>query len=190
MPVVDIREERLDDVESVAEVHLEAFGDKGIAVVALVDDLRTIVRSGEGLSLVAEHAGAIVGHVMFSRGLLDAPARLVAVQVLSPVGVREANQGKGIATALIERGLEMLTERQIPAVFLEGDPGYYGRLGFVAATPLGFRKPSLRIPDPAFQVMTLPTYRPWMTGTLVYPDPFWRNDAVGLRSPDAETRKR
>jgi putative acetyltransferase len=27
----------------------------------------------------------------------------------------------------------------------------------------------------------LSAYEPWMTGTVVYPDVFWRHDAVGLR---------
>jgi hypothetical protein len=49
----------------------------------------------------------------------------------------------------------------------------------------GFRKPSLRIPDGAFQALRLPEYEPWMTGTLVYAEPFWRHDAVGLRDPSA-----
>jgi hypothetical protein len=26
--------------------------------------------------------------------------------------------------------------------------------------------------------------QPWMTGTLAYADPFWRNDCVGRRNPD------
>ncbi|MBB3676435.1 hypothetical protein [Modestobacter versicolor] len=69
----------------------------------------------------------------------------------------------------------------MPAVFLEGDPAYYGRLGFVAGAGLGFRRPSLRIPEPAFQAVLLPAHEPWMTGTFVYPDVFWRHDAVGLR---------
>ena len=149
------------------------------------------MNSGNGLSLVAEDDEAVAGHVMFSRGLLDAPARLVAVQILSPVGVRPPSQGKGIARALIGRGLEVLSRREVPAVFLEGDPGYYGRLGFVLATPLGFRKPSLRIPDAGFQVMTLPAYGSWMTGTVVYPDAFWRHDLVGVRDispPDDNTQ--
>ena len=147
------------------------------------------VNGGNGLSLVADDHGALAGHVMFSRGLLDAAARLVAVQILSPVGVRPASQGTGIARALIGRGLEILSQREVPAVFLEGDPGYYGRLGFVAATPLGFRKPSLRIPDAGFQVMTLPAYESWMTGTVVYPDAFWRHDLVGLRDVSSANDK-
>lgn len=86
---------------------------------------------------------------------------------------------------MIRRGLELLTARSVPAVFVEGDPRYYGGLGFVSAVPLGFRKPSLRIPAAAFQVTTLRGYEQWMTGTLVYPDAFWRHDAVGLREPNS-----
>jgi len=45
----------------------------------------------------------------------------------------------------------------------------------------GFRRPSLRIPHDAFQVMLLPAYEEWMTGTLVYRQAFWDHDSVGLR---------
>jgi putative acetyltransferase len=188
--VVEIRMEHRDDADSVAELHREAFGgDHGAVVAALVEELRALVNGGNGLSLVAVQDGAVAGHVMFSRGLVDARSRLVPVQILSPVGVRPPSQGKGIARALIGRGLEILTQRQVPAVFLEGDPGYYGRLGFVAASPLGFRKPSLRIPDAGFQVITLRAYEPWMTGTVVYPDAFWQHDLVGLRESSADNDK-
>jgi len=57
--------------------------------------------------------------------------------------------------------------------------------GFLAGFDLGFRCPSLRIPEPAFQAVLLPAYEPWMTGTHVYAEAFWRHDAVGLRDPDA-----
>ena len=77
----------------------------------------------------------------------------------------------------------MLADRGVPVVFLEGDPGYYSRLGFRSATAQGYRTPSLRIPEPAFQALALPAHEPWMTGTLVYPDVFWRHDCVGLRGP-------
>jgi putative acetyltransferase len=181
---VKVRHEEPGDADAVAEVHREAFGHHGDVISALVDDLRARLSRESGLSLVAECRGLVLGHAMFSRGLVDAPARLVAVEILGPVGVRPHAQGSGVATALIRRGVEILGARQVPAVFLEGDPGFYGRLGFTPAGTRGFRKPSLRIPDAAFQVITLPSYEPWMTGTLVYPEPFWRHDSVGLRDVD------
>lgn len=148
-----------------------------------MDDLRNAVARGEGLSLVAEERDEIVGHAMFSPSLLDAPRRLVPVQVLSPIGVLPAWQNNGVGTKLIRRGLELLAERDVPLVFLEGSPTYYSRFGFQAALEHGFRKPSLRIPDAGFQVFLLPTYESWMTGTLVYSEAFWTHDLVGLRDP-------
>ncbi len=179
-----VRHEEPGDVDAVAEVHREAFGDQGGVVAALVDELRTRMSPEEGLSLVAESRGQVVGHVMFSRGVLDSPSRLVPVEILSPVGVRAHAQRNGVATTLIRRGLEIVGARRVPAVFLEGDPGFYSRFGFIPAGTRGFRKPSLRIPDAGFQVIILPSYEPWMTGTLVYPEPFWRHDLVGLRDID------
>ena len=178
-----MRAETTGDRPAVRTVHLEAFGDHGRVVANLVDDLRESVARGEGLSLVAEEQGEVVGHVMFTPSLLDAPKRLVEVQVLSPVGVLPAHQKHGVGTTLIRRGLELLVERDVPLVFLEGAPAYYSRLGFEPAVDHGFRKPSLRIPDEAFQVFRLPAFEPWMTGTLVYAEAFWRHDAVGLRDP-------
>lgn len=177
---MDVRREQERDADAVRAVHLAAFGgDHGRVVADLVDDLRAIPGC---ISLVADD-GDVVGHLMFTTSLLDAPSRLVEVQVLSPVGVLPAAQGRGVGSAMIRHGLELLREQAVPLVFLEGAPSYYERFGFEPGGELGFRKPSLRIPDPGFQVLRLPTYEPWMTGTLVYSEVFWRHDAVGLREP-------
>jgi len=183
---VDLRTEQAPDRAAVEELHREAFGDHGAAVADLVGSLRHEITADDGLSLVAvDEDGAVTGHVMFTRGLLDAPRRLVPVQVLSPVAVLPARQGQGVAAALIRAGVQVMVDRSVPVVFLEGDPRYYVRLGFVPGAAHGFRKPSLRIPDAAFQALLLPDHEPWMTGTLVYSETFWRQDAVGLRDDGA-----
>jgi putative acetyltransferase len=177
---VNVRTEEERDRTSVRSVHLAAFGDHGAVVADLVDDLRTMA---DCTSLVADDEGEVVGHVSFTASLLDAPRELVPVQVLSPVGVLADHQRRGVGSALIRRGLELLIERSVPLVFVEGPPRYYSRFGFEPGGGQGFRKPSLRIPDAAFQALRLPSYEPWMTGTLVYAEAFWRHDAVGLRDP-------
>ncbi|MER6079041.1 N-acetyltransferase [Streptomyces sp. NPDC001833] len=182
---MELREELPSDRQAVRDVHLQAFGDHGPGVADLVDTLRDTITPGDGLSLVAEHDRQVVGHVMFTRSLLDAPRRLVEVQVLSPLAVLPELHKRGIGSALVRHGLEVLAERAVPLVFLEGDPGYYSRFGFAPGGGLGFRKPSLRIPDGAFQVIRFPEWEQWMTGTLVYAEPFWRHDAVGRRDPHA-----
>lgn len=181
-----LRVEQRSDRAAVRGLHLAAFGDHGQVVADLVDALRDEASGDDALSLLAEDPhGTVVGHVMFTRSLLDAPRRLVGVQVLSPVAVLPERQGQGAGAALIRAGLDVMIERSVPVVFLEGDPGYYSRLGFSAGEAQGFRKPSLRIPDAAFQAIRLPDHEPWMTGTLVYSDTFWRHDAVGLRDAGA-----
>jgi putative acetyltransferase len=129
---MDVRSERPHEREAVRAVHVAAFGDRGGVVADLVDDLRAAVTGGEGLSLVACDGDEVVGHAMFTPSLLDAPARLVPVQVLSPVGVLPAWQGRGVGSALIHKGLELVTERAVPVVFLEGAPQYYSRFGFAS----------------------------------------------------------
>jgi putative acetyltransferase len=180
--LVDVRFEQPDDRPAVRAVHLAAFGgEHGRVVAELVDDLRAAITGDDGLSLVACEGDELVGHLLFTRSLLDAPRRLVPVQVLSPVGVLPALKRRGAGSAMIRTGLELLAERGVPVVFLEGSPQYYSRFGFAPAAEQGFRKPSLRIPDAGFQAVRLPAYEPWMTGTLVYSEPFWRHDLVGLR---------
>lgn len=183
---MDLRLERDADHDAVRHLQTTAFGDHGPVVADLVDDLRRSITQESGLSLVAEVDGEVAGHVMLTRSLLDAPRRLVDVEVLSPLGVAPALQRQGIGSALVRRALEIAADRGVPVVFLEGDPRYYGRFGFRPGSELGFLKPSVRIPDAGFQAVLLPAHEPWMTGALVYSETFWRHDCVGLReaSPD------
>lgn len=176
-----IRVEQPGDAEAIRRLHLSAFGDHGRVVNALVDDLRPTIAELGGSSFVAVAGDDVRGHVMVTMSLLDTAGRLLPAPVLSPLAVAPEHQGAGLGGALLRHALRSATEADWPFVVLEGDPGYYAGFGFRPAGELGFRKPSLRIPDAAFQVVRLPGYEPWMTGTLVYAWPFWAHDAVGLR---------
>jgi putative acetyltransferase len=179
LPVI-VREMAPDEFEAIGALSIAAFGgDQHIGV--LLDGLRASWAWDDSLSFVAEHEGELVGHVLYTRAILDAPEALRDVLVLSPVGVRPDVQRRGIGSALITTTLRQLHDRAEPLVFLEGHPTYYPRFGFVRAAEYGFVAPSVRIPSNAFMVYRLPAYEPSMTGALVYPDAFWRADAVGLR---------
>lgn len=177
-----IREETAEDRDVVRHVVAAAFG--GDKVPRLLDDLRESV-AWLGLSFVAEEKDEVVGHIGYTRAWLDTPTKLLEVLVLSPLSVRPDRQRTGVGSLLVTETMRLLAGRPEPLVFLEGDPGFYARLGFVAGEELHLTAPSTRIPGPAFQVGTLPGYeQSWMTGALVYPDVWWRHDLVGLR-PEA-----
>lgn len=173
---------RATDRDSVLRVVEEAFGpDEGPTVARLVTALDDA--GSTRASIVADADGQVVGHVQLSRSWVDARDALVDVLVLSPLSVAPTHQGQGIGAELLRAALVEAERLGSPAVFLEGDPGFYGDRGWSAGGALGFTAPSARIPAPAFQVALLSAYEPWMIGGLVYCEPFWALDCVGLRDP-------
>ncbi len=164
------------DHAAISVVVDEAFGHhEGIA--ELVEDLRA---SGlVQVELVAEHGGAVVGHVALERAWVDDDEAVVVVLTLSPLSVSPSRPGQGFGTRLVEAALAAARNRGEAYVFLEGDPDYYGSRGFGPALDRGFLRPTDRIPGPAFQVAVLDDRG--ATGRLVYPDAFWRHHATGLR---------
>jgi predicted N-acetyltransferase YhbS len=80
-----------------------------------------------------------VGHAQFSRAWVgESP-----VALLGPIGVHPESQRRGIGSALVRAGLGEAGRRGEPAVILLGDPAYYGRFGFVAASTFGLRNPAV-----------------------------------------------
>ena len=181
LPGLQIRPELPSDREAVRRVAGAAFADEGPTIAALLDALDAAGRVVAGL--VAELDGAVVGHVQLNRSWLDARERLVDVLVLSPLSVAPGHQGRGIGSALVAAAIAAAAGTGAPALFLEGSPAYYAARGFRRADELGFERPSVRIPQAAFQVAVLPAHEEWMTGRLVYCDAFWELDCVGLRDP-------
>ena len=113
-----IRDEMYHDRDAISELLTKAFG--GSDEARLVDMLR---RDGHlALSLVAEAAGTVVGHVALSPVVADIPAL-----ALAPVAVHPALQGRGIGSALIRAAQKAFEDH---AIIVLGDPDYYGRFGF------------------------------------------------------------
>lgn len=175
-----IRTAEAEDFGAILDLHQRAFARD--EVPRLVEALIKSPAAIAPISLVAVGGGGkVVGHVLLSAARLDAPPRLVDVATLSPLAVAEEVRRHGIGTRLIGSALAEADKLRIPLVFLEGSPRYYSTRGFEPAGPLGFRRPSLRIPEAAFQVARLSAYEPWMTGSFVYSEAFWAHDCVGLR---------
>ncbi|MEO5852349.1 MAG: GNAT family N-acetyltransferase [Nocardioides sp.] len=175
-----LREAGADDERGIHEVISLAFDHhQGVA-----DLWAEVVRCGhDRVSLVAVDGDEVVGHVGVSHAWLDARRALVDVWMLSPLSSRPDRQRGGIGTALVAAAIAASREVGVPALFLEGDPRFYGPRGFEAASDRGFLPPSARIPDRAFQVVSFEAHEEWMAGALVYHDVWWEHDAAGLRDP-------
>jgi putative acetyltransferase len=140
-----------------------------------------LAKRADSSGYVAVADEAVVGHVRLTRGWVDAREALVEVLVLSPLAVDPAHQRRGVGRLLVEHAVREADAAGAPVVLLEGDPAYYGRLGWRPAADLGIAPPSDRIPAAACQAVALSSHEPWMRGRLVYADTFWAFDSVGLR---------
>lgn len=117
----------------------------------LVDALRE--RAQPIVSLVAEVAGVIVGHILFSPVSLTGHPDL-GIMGLAPMAVAPAHQGQGIGEALVRAGLERCRELGYIAVVVLGHPGYYPRFGFAPAARFGISS-EYEVPDEAFMATEL-----------------------------------
>ena len=146
---MEIRAEVEADRAAVRALNRAAFDSD--AGADLVDALRK--QADPCISLVAEEAGKIAGHIMFSPALVAADTNLRAM-ALGPMAVLPARQGKGIGTALVKAGLEQCQLAGCVAVFVLGHARYYPRFGFVPASRFGISS-VYNVPDEVFMALEL-----------------------------------
>ncbi len=121
------------DHTAIRQIETDAFAGAGEA--DLVEALRAA--GAVVLELVALCDGRAVGHVLFSRLLVENGGAPIPAVALAPLAVAGAMQGKGVGTALVTEAHRLLKPREILSVVL-GEPGYYGRFGYEHARAAGF----------------------------------------------------
>jgi putative acetyltransferase len=164
---VPIRPETTADHDAIRQVNRLAFGQD--AESRLVDALRDggYVR----VSLVAESAGQVVGHILFSDLPIITEAGPVPALALAPMAVFPEYQNQGNGSALVRRGLEVCKEQGHRIVVVLGHPHFYQRFGFSS-------KMAARLDSPfsgreSFMAVELvPGALDGVTGRVQYPSPF------------------
>ena len=131
-----IRPETPADIEAIAEVTRLAFATLEISEHTEQYILQALRAAGAlTVSLVAEKAGELVGHIAFSPVTISDGT--TGWYGLGPVSVRPDCQRQGIGTALIREGLEQLERLGARGCCLVGHPAYYRRFGFENPPALG-----------------------------------------------------
>jgi putative acetyltransferase len=130
-----IRLEEPGDASAIERVTIEAFKKAphtNHTEHFIVRELR--LANALTASIVAEAHRQIVGHVAVSPiQISNGVDRWFG---LGPISVLPAHQGKGIGTRLMEAALQHLRQTSARGCVVLGDPGFYGRFGFLSVPGL------------------------------------------------------
>jgi putative acetyltransferase len=117
--------------------------------------------------LVAEEAGEVVGHILFSRLWSDSVQLFAA---LAPLAVRPDLQRTGLGGKLVRAGLDSAREFGAHAVLVLGHPAYYPKFGFTAEAATRVKSPYSG--SPSFMAIAIESGALDGPLSVVYPDAF------------------
>jgi putative acetyltransferase len=163
---VVIRARLLADDGAIRELNDAAFG--GSYESRLVQELRHTGLTA--VELVADQAGAIVGHIMLSTLSVTVDGHAVRALALAPMCVRSDRQRGGIGGALVREGLERARRDGWQAVIVLGHADYYPRFGFSATLARRLKAPFSGASFMACELM--PGALGGGEGRVVYPPAF------------------
>jgi len=106
------------------------------------------------ISLVAQEAGLIVGHILLSPVAIEPDDVGSHGAGLGPMAVLPEFQNRGIGSRRVRAGLDCRRERGHSWVVVLGHARYYPRFGFVAASKFGLRC-EYEVPDEVFLALEL-----------------------------------
>lgn len=112
------------------------------------------------ISLVADYAGQIIGHLAFSAVTIEGQAS--DWYGLAPLAVDPDWQNQGIGSQLVQAGLENLNNLGAVGCVVLGDPQYYGRFGFKTLPDLSL----VGVPAEYFQALAFKSAA--VKGTVEY----------------------
>lgn len=140
MSAVTLRPERAGDEAAIHALTEAAFRDMAFSNGDEADLVGRLRDDGDlALSLVAEDAERIVGHIAFSPVTIDGAS--VGWFGLGPVSVLPEVHKQGIGGMLVRRGMADLREAGAQGIVLLGSPDYYSRFGFEHDSQLRYPGP-------------------------------------------------
>lgn len=149
-----IKESKEKDLAAILKVHRAAFGQEDEA--QLVEAILRNCHASQYVSLAAWNSDKLIGHILFSQAAVEDVPEYSKNAILAPLSVLPEFQNQGIGGKLIQKGLEILSERGFDLVFVLGNPGYYPRFGFEEALCFGLKAPYPIAPEHSRSWMVQP----------------------------------
>lgn len=167
---IRIRQEQPADYDAVYHIVKEAFesaehtdGNEQNLVVKLRKSKSFIPE----LSLVAVEDGKIVGHILFTRALVNG----VEVLALAPLSVLPEYQRMGIGMSLIQRGHSIADKLGYKYSVVLGHSKYYPKAGYVPASQYGVKAP-FEVEDNNFMIVCFGGNDKKLNGIMEYDEAF------------------
>ena len=165
-----IRKEKTEDYDAVYHVVKDAFktamhtdGNEQNLVVELRKSRSFIPE----LSLVAVEDKKIVGHILFTKALVNG----AEVLALAPLSVLPEYQNRGIGLSLIKQGHMTARELGYEYVVVLGHSRYYPKAGYVPASQYGIKAP-FEVEDENFMAVSLSGNQNRLNGIIEYDKAF------------------
>ncbi len=164
---IEIRAETAADRQAIQSLNRAAFETD--AEARLVDALRD--GGFVEVSLVAEQAGMIIGHILFSQLPIMTSVGTVDTVSLAPMAVQPNHQRQGVGSRLVEAGLKICREQQHKIAVVLGHPEFYPRFGFSARLAQPLESP-YGSGDTWMAMELVPDSLAGVVGRVEYPPPF------------------
>lgn len=145
--LIEIREERPEDIAAIRDVNKRAFGQDQEGHI--VDALRS--NGAVLLSLIATLNGQVVGHIIYSPLTVGDE---VTGAALGPMAVVPEHQRQGLGGRLVEAGNRRMKDAGRPFIIVLGHADFYPRFGFTPACTRGI-KCEWEVPDDVFMLLVL-----------------------------------
>lgn len=165
-----IRQEQPEDFDAVYHIIKEAFehaehsDGKEQDLVAALRKSKSFIPE---LSLVAVEEEKIVGHILFTKALVQG----VEVLALAPLSVLPAYQNRGIGLSLIKEGHHIARKLGYGYSVVLGHSEYYPKAGYVPACRYGITAP-FEADDEHFMAICLSGIQEQLHGTMEYDQAF------------------
>ncbi len=137
-----IRQEKPEDFQSIYFLVKTAFQTAKVSNGAEQDFVKKLRASSNyipELALVTEQDAKLVAHIMLTKTYVATDGSKFEALLLAPLCVALEYRKHGIGSRLVTKSFESAKNLGYRAVFVVGDPAFYGRFGFKSSALFGIK---------------------------------------------------